>query len=384
MIKMVDVGSLCWDEENVVTPRCLYGDDTWPRIVMASSGLYGTVNCQTYSAGDWMVMLGPRCFPRVIAHDYSLPDNESLPVMASLDTMKQKGSSYIIPLMLTSPGNQLCTLQILPLRRSDYVYKTAQDLLETFPRFVKVNRSFTIHPRQPMVIKGTILELLQTDLRMEAVGNGPSKFLICAWDDRRIPLKMETWGDFTVDDDACHYTLKEVVERFPLPQRIHFSVMPEGLTTNDIVLLDEATYDILISVPLLVFGSEDESRQDFEVTFFPVASGVEFVNCTASRDSEVYQKVIEQGKAMFTLSNFKDVNEVCKDVSVMELENYPYERVYENYLGSPPPVLPRKLRSKSAMISGKNNYQTRTILIFKNFTFQYSKSEMPEGTSGQV
>ncbi|XP_064626625.1 uncharacterized protein LOC135487137 [Lineus longissimus] len=343
---MVDMESLCWNSEKDITPRSMYLEDKWPRVVKSTGGYYGVSDCETFSAGDELVMIGHKGFPRLIAHKYKKcqPDDAELPLLVALDAIKQKGSGYSIPLMLTGEGHQLCTVQILPLRQSDYVYKTAKELLETFPRFVKVNRSFSIHPRKPTVKKGTVLELLQTDLRMEAEGNGPSKFLICACLDQRIPLKMDTRGDFTVDDDQCRYTLKEVVERFPLPQRIHFTSMPQGLKTNDIVLFDEVNYDVVISIPLAAVADETLTAiTDFDMIYFPVSSELEFNDCSSDRYSDAYKKVIEQCHTNFGMGHFKDVNMVCKEVCMLEIQFYPYDKVY----GLPsarkrPPLVPAK------------------------------------------
>ncbi|XP_014787038.2 uncharacterized protein LOC106881241 [Octopus bimaculoides] len=152
-----------------------------------------------------------KCFKNLFrVQAYRMNNNEDL-----TDTSTY-GEGVSIPINYTKHGS------IIPLYGASHVFKTVEEMIMAFPRFVEVQDNLTFCSNNCLIhLKpGDHLELL----KVEKTTNSSGKQLVCQKTDNkeRLNLSASSIGHFKTVPDPNTYSIKDVLRILKLPQVINF------------------------------------------------------------------------------------------------------------------------------------------------------------------
>ncbi|XP_036361299.1 flocculation protein FLO11-like isoform X2 [Octopus sinensis] len=173
---------------------------------------------------------------------YKMNNNEDLTDASTY------GEEVCIPLNYTKHGS------IIPIYGTSHVFKTVEELIMAFPRYVEVQDNLTFCSNNCLIhLKpGDHLELLKVEKTM----NTNSNQLVCQRTDdkQKINLTASSIGHFKTVADPNTYSIKDVLKILKLPQFINF-----GSSSNVVADLEGAEgyiSDVEFSGSYLLVGLE--------------------------------------------------------------------------------------------------------------------------------
>ncbi|KAJ8305688.1 hypothetical protein KUTeg_016233 [Tegillarca granosa] len=216
------------DDEYIWSPETLSLKDIvdrgeLPTIVRVTDGIYTTNESETFSNGDLLKLDFVKTIGKVSARIVSsrFDDTGQFIEEDKYGYLKSKGD-ILIPL---GYSGKVQIARTEGFKR----YQTVKQLLEDFPRFVRVDKpitAFTLNNQCITISSGSKLELKK---------QSQSNRLLCSYNGEDILLDCRSNGVFVALADETFYTLNEIVNTFPLPQFVRFvdiefkKVMTESL-----------------------------------------------------------------------------------------------------------------------------------------------------------
>ncbi|XP_052081192.1 uncharacterized protein LOC127719215 isoform X1 [Mytilus californianus] len=222
-----------WSEKSAPLKEIIR-DEKLPILVKVAEGFYNNDN-ESFSPGDLIRLDGLKCIQKVRADVVSAKNKKMEEIFIPLE---YKGKVKITGVTLM-----------------EKTFHSVEELIKVFPRYVTVIEAFTSRTTERFsarnVEKGDSLEL---DRFLEGIG------LVCTDVKSGQLLIISTSGQYHLISrpDNNQYTIKEVIDRFPLPQNVTFvdEEVQKLFTTN----LDEALPNICTftgSLKLLGFTTEE-------------------------------------------------------------------------------------------------------------------------------
>ncbi|XP_063403177.1 uncharacterized protein LOC134687106 [Mytilus trossulus] len=222
-----------WSEKSAPLKEIIR-DEKLPILVKVATGFYNN-DSESFSPGDLI---------RLDCHKYIQKVRADV-----LSSKNKKIEEIFIPLEYKGK------VTITGVRSKEEAFHSVEELIKVFPRYVTVIEAFTSRTTERFsartVEKGDGLEL---DRFLDGIG------LVCTDVKTGELLVISTSGQYnlTSKPDINQYTIKEVIDRFPLPQTVTFvdEEVQKLFTTN----LDEALPNICTftgSLTLLGFITEE-------------------------------------------------------------------------------------------------------------------------------
>eukprot|EP00105_Crassostrea_gigas_P031795 XP_011454594.1 PREDICTED: uncharacterized protein LOC105347286 isoform X5 [Crassostrea gigas] len=209
-----------WSKETVAITSIV---DDLPTIVKVADGYYCENEAESFSNGDLIKLDFKRRYTKVKAQairENSLHMDEEEPGIVE---------EILIPFEYNGKLNIHC--------QKDTFYNM-KELVEHFPRFVKVGKAFNAYKGKRWKTQTRIL----TDDHVELDREIPSMGLVCKVMSTRVLIPYDTEVLFHLIPDKKQYTVREIVEKFKMPQYVRFieSELQKFMTEN----LNEAIANI--------------------------------------------------------------------------------------------------------------------------------------------
>lgn len=194
-----------------------------PTVVRVSDGIYTTNDSETFSNGDLLKLDFVKTIAKVSARIVRsrCEDTGRFIEEDKYGYLKSKGD-ILIPLGYNG--------KVQIARPEGYKrYQNVKQLLEDFPRFVRVDKPITAFTPNNQCIT------VSSGSRLELKKDFQNNKLLCSYDGEDILLDCRAKGAFVALADDTFYTLQDIVDSFPLPQFIRFvdaefkKVMTESL-----------------------------------------------------------------------------------------------------------------------------------------------------------
>ncbi|KAJ8306160.1 hypothetical protein KUTeg_016705 [Tegillarca granosa] len=198
-------GKQFWSEETYTLRNVVY-DIGLPTVVKVSEGIYNDNEVETFSCGDLIKLDFQKSITKVSAQFLDEQTmSESIVDEFGYHLLKEE---ILIPL---DYRGRVTVMQ--PQGRKNRFY-SVKELANIFPKHVRVDKPIKVYAdnRTVKLKTGAILEL---DRVLPSVG------LVCRLDGKDIMLNLKQKGKFTqTASDDTTYSLKEIVDNFPLPQYV--------------------------------------------------------------------------------------------------------------------------------------------------------------------
>lgn len=209
-----------WSKETVAITSIV---DDLPTIVKVADGYYCENEAESFSNGDLIKLDFKRRYTKVKAQairENSLHMDEEEPGIVE---------EILIPFEYNGKLNIHCQKD---------TFHNMKELVEYFPRFVKVGKAFNAYKGKRWKTQTRIL----TDDHVELDREIPSMGLVCKVMSTRVLIPYDTEVLFHLIPDKKQYTVREIVEKFKMPQYVRFieSELQKFMTEN----LNEAIANI--------------------------------------------------------------------------------------------------------------------------------------------
>lgn len=193
-----------------------------PALVKVNEGYYGDTDAESFSSGDLIKLDMVKTLIKVSACvGESEKKQGTRKARVDVNDLNWR-NEVLIPLGYKGK------LQVI---RSDHIattFGTVQDLIEQFPRFVRIENDTSVK-----VARGKFIIPAGSELELDRVL--PDQGLVCRYGDKECLLDICDTGKYVSVPDFTLYTLREVIDKLPLPQYVKFvekefeQVMTESL-----------------------------------------------------------------------------------------------------------------------------------------------------------
>lgn len=351
---------LVW-EDTGETITDIVNNHQLPILVKVSEGYYGETDAESFSSGDLIKLDLVKTLIKVLA---SVGESENIPKTrrASIDVNNLYWrNELLIPLGYKGK------LQVMGNDHVATTFDTVQDLIEQFPRFVRVESAINVK-----AASGKFIVPALSELELDRVI--PSQGLVCRYGNKECLIDIRENGKFVSIPDSTLYTLREVIDKLPLPQYVKFvdkefeQVMTESL--------DEALENIQnfsgvlklqeVLTQRVVVGHHKPVEEISERTSFcerslvllpldnPIVDEIEVLT-PSKKDTEEYEILLTKN-----FSN-KNVNMGQFDDGGLYLEmrsTTPKIQRFSNKIDStPPPIPPRPTRQDQQTDKGTDIHE---------------------------
>lgn len=314
--------TIVWSEKSAPLKEILR-DEKLPILVKVATGFYNN-DSESFSPGDLI---------RLDCHKYIQKVRADV-----LSAKNKKIEEIFIPLEYKGK------VTITGVRTKEEAFHSVEELIKVFPRYVTVIEAFTSRTTERFsartVEKGDSLEL---DRFLDGIG------LVCTDEKTGELLVISTSGQYnlTSKPDNNQYTIKEVIDRFPLPQTVTFvdEEVQKFFTTN----LDEALPNIctftgsltllgFITEEVVVGHSKPQTSQKDEGKFVQRNVIMLPTNGDIVKELEVYL-AINQGDKDYEILQSTNVSQ-SQDMSAVD------SMLYVDMVKKPRPMINLKIREE--------------------------------------
>lgn len=309
-----------WSEKSAPLKEILR-DEKLPILVKVATGFYNN-DSESFSPGD-LIRLDCLKYIQKVRADV-------------LSAKNKKIEEIFIPLEYKGK------VTITGERTKEETFHSVEELIKVFPRYVTVTEAFTSRTTERFsartVEKGDSLEL---DRFLDGIG------LVCTYVKTGELLVISTSGQYnlTSKPDNNQYTIKEVIDRFPLPQTVTFvdEEVQKFFTTS----LDEALPNIctftgsltllgFITEEVVVGHSKPQTSQKDEGKFVQRNVIMLPTNGDIVKELEVYL-AINQGDKDYEILQSTNVSQ-SQDMSAVD------SMLYVDMVKKPRPMINLKIR----------------------------------------
>ncbi|XP_072027136.1 uncharacterized protein [Amphiura filiformis] len=168
--------------------------------------------------------------------------------------LMSSSESGVLPLQIRIPKDYRGPFQITPVESSMYRDVSLVDVVKYRPRYIKVVKTVSnittgVHID---LNAGDELEVIGT--RKRATKTGVKEYIKLRKNYREFILNPDCEGMFQVVDDSTSYTLHDILERFPLPQKVSvvdieshsedlLTLFPSGVSEGTTLMLKDNVLD---------------------------------------------------------------------------------------------------------------------------------------------
>ncbi|XP_062570874.1 uncharacterized protein LOC134232895 [Saccostrea cucullata] len=325
-------------------------NDKLPTIVKVADGYYCENEAESFSNGDLIKLDFKRHYTKVKAR----------PVGTNLLEGKDDsniGSEILIPLGYCGKLHVHCLKD---------TFHSMKDLVEYFPRFIKVGVSFNAHKGK----RWTIPIRIHTGAELELDREIPDMGIVCRINQTKILVSYDAEVLCYLIPDKTPYTIREVVETFKMPQYVRFidSEMERVMTENLNEAIDNITHFEGFFKITGIFRQEVVIGHHKPAGVLPSTSGFSCQRSIAilPLDSEVVQNLEVYAPIyddfvdyeLMTIRNFStNVNmDVVEGSLYLEFQKKPMVHLLpSNELPPPRPPLPSELKIMLKSYLGPNH-----------------------------
>ena len=178
-------------------------NDKLPTIVKVADGYYCENEAESFSNGDLIKLDFKRHYTKVKAHAVyeQSPDID--------EESNHLGDEILIPLGYSGKLNIICRQNVID---------STEELLVHFPRFLTAGKSFQAYKGKRWRTETRIMAGSDLEIDREI----PDLGIVCMVQNNRILIRYDEDIMFHVRQDETQYTIRDLVERFKMPQYVRF------------------------------------------------------------------------------------------------------------------------------------------------------------------